>query len=71
MFDHVGRKCMPGYVLKIKKAFQSMKSDSNDSVSASKANLHLSSMPINVSSRLGPEAGKDLFRKVSRPELLI
>ena len=56
MFDHVGLKCMPGYVLKIKKAFQSVKSDYNGSVSASKANLHLGSTPINVSSRLGPEA---------------
>ena len=56
MFDHVGLKCMPGYVLKIKKAFQSMKSAYNDSVSASKVNLQLSSTPINVSSRLGPEA---------------
>ena len=56
MFDHVGLKCMPGYVLKIKKAFQSMKSASYDSVSASKVNLQLSSTPINVSSRLGPEA---------------
>ena len=56
VFDHVGLKCMPGYVLKIKKAFQSMKSAYNDSVSASKVNLQLSSTPINVSSRLGPEA---------------
>ena len=56
MFDHVGLKCMPGYVLKIKKAFQSMKSTYNDSVSASKVNLQLSSTSINVSSRLGPEA---------------
>ena len=58
MFDHVGLKCMPGYMLKIKKAFriQSMKSAYNDSVSASKVNLQLSSTPINVSSRLGPEA---------------
>ena len=56
MFDHVGLKCMPGYVLKIKKAFQSMRSAYNDSVSASKVNLQLSSTPINVSSRLGPEA---------------
>ena len=77
MFDHVV-KCIPGYVLKIKEAFQSMKPDSNDSVSASKANLYLSSTPINVLSPLGPVASQVHKKRpvqkssaVSRPEVSI